>query len=222
MVKRSSFISALGLLCLTVGARAQQPPPKVGVISIQGAIVGTKDGQKASQELDTKFVPKKKEFDSRQSEVAQLQDQYNKGGTVMAEDKRNQLARDIDEKKKRLERDMQDAEEDLKAEQQKVLQGLGQRMMAVIEKYAKDNGYSIILDVSNPNTPVLYASSGIDITQDIVSLYDKTSTGGAAAPTGTAAPAPGTPAPRTSSTPVPRTSSSPAPAGGTKAPGTVR
>jgi Skp family chaperone for outer membrane proteins len=66
MVKRSSFISALGLLCLTVGARAQQPPPKVGVISIQGAIVGTKDGQKASQELDTKFVPKKKEFDSRQ------------------------------------------------------------------------------------------------------------------------------------------------------------
>ena len=56
--------------------------------------------------------------------------------------------------------------------------------MAVIEKYAKDNGYSMILDVSNPNTPVLYASSGIDITQDIVSLYDKTSTGGAPAPTG--------------------------------------
>jgi outer membrane protein len=95
-----------------------------------------------------------------------------------------------------------------------VLQGLGQRMMAVIEKYAKDNGYSMILDVSNPNTPVLYASSGIDITQDIVSLYDKTSTGGAAAPTGTAAPAPGTPAPRTST--------SPSPAGGTKTPGTVR
>ena len=51
-------------------------------------------------------------------------------------------------------------------------------MMAVIEKYAKDNGYSMILDVSNPNTPVLYASSGIDITQDIISLYDKTSTNG--------------------------------------------
>ena len=201
MVKRSSFIAAVACLPRT-GAHAQQAPTKVGVISIQGAIVGTQDGQKASQELDTKFVPKKKEFDSRQSELAQLQDQYNKGGSVMAEDKRNQLARDIDEKKRRLERDMQDAEEQLKAEQQKVLQGLGQRMMAVIEKYAKDNGYSMILDVSNPNTPVLYASSGIDITQDIVQLYDKTSTNGgpAATPTaGTAAPAPGTP--RTAVTP---------------------
>ncbi|HZS52944.1 MAG TPA: OmpH family outer membrane protein [Bryobacteraceae bacterium] len=188
MVRRSCFTAAAALFCMAAGAFAQQAPAKVGVISIQGAIVGTKDGQKASQELDSKFVPRKKDFDARQNEISQLQDQYNKGGNLMAEDKRNQLARDIDEKKKRLERDMQDAQEELQSEQQRVLQSLGQRMMAVIEKYAKDNGYTMILDVSNPNTPVLYASSGIDITQDIVSLYDKTTANGAPA-------APGTPKP---------------------------
>jgi outer membrane protein len=185
---RSSVISALAVLPLAFSANAQQAAPKVGVISVQGAIVGTKDGQKASQELEVKFAPKKKDIDTRQTELAQLQDQYNKGGNLMNDDKRNQLARDIDEKKKRLERDVQDAQEELNAEQQRVLQGLGQRMMAVIEKYAKDNGYTMILDVSNPNTPVLYASSGIDITQDIISLYDKTSTnGGPAAKPGASA-----------------------------------
>ena len=192
MVKKSGLLLA-ALLCFVAGAFAQQPSAKVGVISIQGAIAGTKDGQKASQELDTKFMPRKKEFDTRQSEIAQLQDQYNKGGTVMSEDKRNQLARDIDEKKKRLQRDMQDAEEELQGEQQRLLQGLGQRMMAVIEKYAKDNSYTMILNVSDPNTPVLYASSAIDITQDIISLYDKTSSnGGPTATPGT----PGAPAPK--------------------------
>ena len=196
MVRRSMIASAAALLLMAAGAFAQQGPTKVGVISIQGAIVGTKDGQKASQELDTKFVPKKKEFDTRQNEISQLQDQYNKGGNLMAEDKRNQLAREIDEKKKRLERDMQDAQEELQGEQQKVLQSLGQRMMAVIEKYAKDNGYTMILDVSNPNTPVLYASSGIDITQDIVSLYDKsTVNGGPSAPAAPTAAKPGATAP---------------------------
>jgi outer membrane protein len=202
---RSCLISSIALLC-GLGAFAQAPS-KVGVISIQGAIVGTKDGQKASQELDAKFVPKNKEFQNRQSEIVQLQDQLSKGGTVMADDKRNQLARDIDEKKKRLERDMQDAEEDLRGEQQKVLSSLGQRMMAVIEKYAKDNGYNLILDVSNQNTPVLYASSGIDITQDIVSLYDKTTANGAPAPTTST----------TSTKPAPTTNVAPA-----KAPGTPR
>ncbi len=172
MVKNNALVAGAALLCLAFGANAQTAN-KVGVISVQGAIVGTKDGQKASQELDAKFAPRKKDFDSRQSEIASLQDQFNKGGTVLSEDKRNQLARDIDEKKKRLERDMQDAQEELQSEQQRLLQSLGQRMMAVIEKYAKDNNYTMILDVSNPNTPVLYASSGIDITSDIVSLYDK-------------------------------------------------
>ncbi len=209
MVIRSGLM-ALTLLSAAFGATAQQAAPKMGVISVQGALVGTKDGQKASQELDAKFLPKKKEFDSRQAEVAQLQDQYNKGGNLMSDDKRNQLARDIDEKKKRLERDMQDANEELQGEQQRVLQGLGQRMMAVIEKYAKDNGYTMILDVSNPNTPVLYASSGIDITQDIIALYDKTSTNGGPANTPTAAP--GTVAPKVPGTPSPAASVKP-PAG---------
>ena len=36
----------------------------------------------------------------------------------------------------------------------------------------------MVLDVSNPNTPVLYGSSAIGITQDVISLYDKTSSAG--------------------------------------------
>lgn len=196
---RSSLISAGAVLCLAMSAFAQQPTTKMAVISLQGALVGTKDGQKASAELESKFAPKKKEFDTRQSEIAQLQDQYTKGGNLMNEDKRQQLARDIDEKKKRLERDMQDAQEELNSEQQRVLQGLGQRLMAVIEKYAKDNGYTMVLDDSNPSTPILYASMGIDITQDIISLYDKTSTNGGPA---TAPGTPGTPGkPATPATP---------------------
>ena len=181
------------MLCAAMGATAQQLPTKVGVITVNGAIVGTKDGQKAAQQIDAKFSPKKKEFDARQNEIAQLQDQANKGGALMSEEKRAQLARDIDEKKKRLERDMQDAQEELQTEQQKILQGLGQRMMAVIEKYAKDNGYTMILDVG-PNTPVLYASSAVDITQDCISIYDKSSSNGAPTTAPGATAAPGTPA----------------------------
>lgn len=193
MFIRSSIVTA-ALLCLAVGASAQQGPSKVGVISMQGAIVGTKDGQKAQQQLEGKFEPKKKEFDGRNAEVTQLEEQLRKGGTLMSDEKRTQLERDIDEKKRRLQRDVQDAQEEMQTEQQQVLSGLVGRMQAVIEKYAKDNGYTMILDVSNQNTPVLFASSGIDITQDIIALYDKSSVNGAPA-TSSAAPAPARPTP---------------------------
>jgi outer membrane protein len=215
MVIRSSLIAVAALLCAGFGAAAQQPNLKLGIISMQGALAGTKDGQKALQELDTKFAPKKKEFDNRQNELAQLRDQYNKGGNLMSEEKRNQLARDIDEKEKRLKRDMQDAEEELQAEQQRLVQGLAQRVMAVVEKYAKDNGYSMILDDSNPSTPVLWASTGIDITQDIIALYDKSSANGGPALT------PSTPGMKTPATPGAKTPLTPGPAASAKPPATT-
>jgi outer membrane protein len=200
MVKRSLLTAAVAVLGVASAVMAQTPG-KVGVISVQGAIVGTKDGQKAAGELEVKFAPKRKDIEGRQNEVNQLEDQMRKGGNLLSEEKRAQLARDIDEKKKRLNRDMQDAQEEFEGEQQRLLQGLGQRMMAVIEKYAKDNGYTMVLDVSNPQTPVLWASSAIDITQDVISLYDKSSASGAPSST------PAAPAPK----PVPTTAVKPAP-----------
>ena len=187
---RSNVLGLAAAVLMTGSLYAQAG--KVAVISVQGAIIGTKDGQKASGELEQKFAPKRKDFDQRQAQVTQLEDQMRKGSNTMSDDKRKDLSLQIDEQQKRLQRDMQDAQDELKNEEQRLMQSLGQRMMAVIEKYAKDNGYSMVLDVSNPNTDVLYASSTIDITQDIISLYDKTSSNGGPATTpsvpGSAAP----------------------------------
>ena len=39
-------------------------------------------------------------------------------------------------------------------------------------KYAKDNGFAVILDTSNPQTPVLWAESSVDVTKDVVDAYN--------------------------------------------------
>ena len=155
-------------------AQAGAPAPtKVGIIHIQNAIISTKDGQKAASELQTKFAPKKAELEKRQNTLAQLQDQLRKGSNTMSDEAKQKLMREIDQNTKSLNRESEDAQAELEQAQGKVMQELGQRMMAVIDKYAKDNGYALILDVSSQQTPVLYATSGIDITQDIIALYDK-------------------------------------------------
>lgn len=182
-------------LATIAGAQTAAPPTRVGVIHIQNAIIGTKDGQKAAAELETKLAPKRKELEGKQSAIAQLQDQLNKGRNTMAADQREKLMRDIDQRTKSLNRDTEDAQAEVEQEQQKILQELGQRIMAVIDKYARDNGFNLILDVSSPQTPVLYISSGIDITQEIVALYDKNAPAGAA-PAAPAARPPVAPAPK--------------------------
>ena len=78
---------------------------------------------------------------------------------------------------------------------------LGGKMMNVLEAYAKNNGYAVVLDVSNPQTtPVLWASEATNITKPVVDAYNaqspaapaaKPAGSGAAAnkPAGAAAPA---------------------------------
>lgn len=158
---------------VALSGQSQQSSCKVAIVNMQAAIVGTKDGQTAQQELTAKVAPKQKEFDARQNEIVQLDDQLRKGGNLMAEAKRQELSRSIEDKKKRLQRDMEDADENLQAEQRGLLQTLGQKMLAVITQYAKDNQYSMVIDDSNPNTPVLYSATSSDITKEVIALYDK-------------------------------------------------
>lgn len=177
----------------TVGAAQTAAPNKVGVIQVQSALIATKDGQKAAKELEERMAPRKKELDGKQAEIRELQERLQKGGNTLSESAKEDLTRNIDQKTKSFNRQVEDAQAELQQEQQKVLNQLGQKMMQIIDKYAQANGFSVILDVSNQNTPVLYASNTVDITKDIIALYDKTNGGGTAAPGAPAASAPAAP-----------------------------
>jgi outer membrane protein len=192
----------LGAALTAQGQTKTAVPNKVGIIHIQNAIIGTKDGQKAASELQSKFAPKKAEIDKKQQEIEQLRDQLRKGSNTMSEEAKQKLMRDIDQNTKSLNRETEDAQAELDQAQGKIMQELGGRLMAVLTRYAKDNGYSLIIDVSSQQTPVLYAATEIDITKDIVELYDKnapsaTTSAPAARPPAT----PATPASRPATTP---------------------
>src|SRR5580658_10880634 len=186
-VKSNIFLWPVAILALVSTAQAQQG--KFAVINIQGAIISTKDGQKAAAELQQKTAPKKKELEQKQNEINGLQDQLNKGSNTLSDSAKNDIYKNIEYKKKNLQREVEDAQADLEADQQKLLAQLGQKILAVIEKYSRDNGITMVVDVSNPQTSVLYASPSIDITKEIIELYDK-NTASASAPAPTPAPAP--------------------------------
>ena len=170
-----------------------QAPSKVGIINIQSAIIGTKDGQKAVQELEAKSAPKRKELEGKQGNIQALQTKLRSSSNTASEEVRNNLARQIDTATKSYNRDLEDAQAEFDQEQQKILGEIGGKMMAVIDKYSTDNGYAVILDVSAQQTPVLFAATSVDITRDIIALYDKNAPAAAAAPLGVK-PAAGLPA----------------------------
>ena len=191
-------------------APVSAPPTKIAVIQIQAALAATKEGQKAAADLEVKLSPRKKDLDGKQAEIKDLQERLQRGGNTLSDSAKEDLTRNIDAKTKSYNRELEDAQAELEQEQQKVVGTLGQKMMAVIDKYAQQNGFAIVLDVSSQNTPVLYASNTVDITKDVIDLYDKTvfsATPAAATPARPSAspaarPAPATAAPKPAAPPA--------------------
>jgi outer membrane protein len=184
-------------------------PTKIAIINIQQAIASTKDGRKAATDLQNKFTPRRSALEKRQADIQTMQDQLRRGSATMSEEARLRMQKDVDNNTKSLQRDAQDLNDDVDQEQGKVVNDIGGKMMQVIEQYATQNGYAVVLDVSNQQTPVIWASASTEITGDIVQLYDQAHPGtaepaAAASKPAAAAPKPAAAAPKPLATPVPK------------------
>ncbi|MDP9053523.1 MAG: OmpH family outer membrane protein [Acidobacteriota bacterium] len=189
-------VFALACGAASIGTAPAQTAQKLAVIDMQKALLSTKDGQKAVEDLRAKFSPREQEFQKRQADLKAKQEQYRKTENTISDEAKATLARDIDSMTKTLQRDTDDARQDVEQEQQRVLNELGERMMQVLTKYSAEKALTMVFDLSGQPNNVLFASSSVDITNDIIKMYD-------AAPPAISSAAPA-PAPRRPAAPAPK------------------
>ncbi len=227
-MKRTFIATALFAVVLTISALAQTGSPapggaaatpapsttaaatstnpgatKVGIINIQEAIVGTNEGARDFEALQKKFEPKRIELQNINTEVENLKKQLSTQGDKMNDDARANLVKSIETKQKSLQRSAEDAQNEFQQQQNEIAQRILQKMAPVIDKYAKTNGYGLLLDSSNPwpQGPLLWATAGVDVTKPIVDTYNAQSgvapPASAAKPSGTGASKPAATTPAT-------------------------
>jgi outer membrane protein len=145
---------------------------KVGIVNMQEAISVTNEGKKEFSSLQAQFAPKQNSLKSLNDEIENLKKDLQTNGVKLNEEDRGKKAKSLESKQKTLQRTYEDAQNEFQQAERKVVNRIGGKMMAVIEKYAKSHGYTLILDVSNPQTPVVWANQGIIITKQLVDAYN--------------------------------------------------
>jgi outer membrane protein len=171
---------AISFTALAQTARPAAPPPapagpaptKIGIINIELAIVGSNEGQRDFAALQKRFEPKQNELQTLGKEVDDLKKQLNTQGDKLNDDARANLVKNIELKQKNLQRSLEDAQNDFQNQQKELANQIGRKMLGVLDKYAKDRGFAVILDVSNPQSGVLWAGASTDVTKDIVDAYN--------------------------------------------------
>ena len=172
---------------------------KLGVISVRQAIASTAEGKQAGAELQSQFASRQTELENMNKTINELRQRLEAGADKLNQDEQARLTRQGETLARQLERKQNEYQEDVNAAQADVFDRIGRKLVDVLDRYARENGYVAILDSSAQNTPILFASTNIDVTQDIVHLYDTAYPVKGGAPAGAAA----KPAAKPAATPPP-------------------
>jgi outer membrane protein len=193
------LLPAAGAWAQTGGSAAPSGPMKIATLNVRQAIVSTVEGKQASAQLQSQFAAQQNDLQNMQKQITDLQGRIANSHGTLSDDEQARLQRQGELMTRQFQRKQDDLNEAVNAAQSDVIDNIGRKMLDVLDRFARENGYTAVFDTSAQGSPVVYGSSQIDITQDIIRLYDQAypAKAGAAAPSGAAAPAaqPKTPAP---------------------------
>jgi outer membrane protein len=164
------LLPAAGVWAQAAGTAA---PTKVGVINIRQAIIATKEGTQASAQLNVQFTPRQNDLEALNKQIQDLQSRLNNGARTLSDDEKARLQSQGTLLSHEFQRKQDDLNEELQAAQGEIVDTIGRKMFDIIEKYSRDNGFAVILDTSAQGSPVVYGASQLDVTTEIVSLFDK-------------------------------------------------
>ena len=214
------LVSALGAGLMTTAGMAQTPaapappatepaaapapvtpqaiPAKIALIAFEQAVFATNEGQKAVQDIQAKYKPKKDQIDTVSHEVDSLKKQLQGTPATLSDADRAAKMKEIDAKEKRLNHDAEDAQTAYNTDLQETYGKVAAKVSVTLKKYVSDNGYTLLLDVSSQQSNVMWANQSTDVTQAVVTAYNTSSGVAAPVPSAPSAAAPAAARPRPS------------------------
>jgi outer membrane protein len=157
-------VCAAGLFSVPAMAQA-----KVGVVSLQKAILETAEIKKAGNDMQLRYKKRQDDLDKAQREMSDIQTQLQSAqGKLSAAGEADLQARGA-----RKEREVKRLDEDLRADVERdrneVLTRAQTRMLDVVKKVSDDKGLDMILEAS----AVITFKPVLDVTADVIAAYDK-------------------------------------------------
>lgn len=168
----ASLIGAATLSAQSAPSAGSAIAGKVGVLNVRQAIVATAEGKQASSELQGQFASRQTELENMNKQINDIRQRLQAGEGKLSPEEAARLERQGTSLQKQIQRKQEDYQEDVNASQQDVIERIGRKMMDVLDRYSRENGYIAVFDSSAQGAPI-YVSNGIDVTADIVKLYDQ-------------------------------------------------
>jgi outer membrane protein len=165
---------------------------KIAVVDFEGAVVQSDEGKKASDKFNAAVQAKQAQAEKRQKEIDDLQKKLENGKRTLNPDAQRDIQRDIDRKTTDQQRFNQDAQSELQTLRDELLRPIAERATKILNALSAEENYTVVVDVSNPDSNVIWFDKKNDITEELIKRINAATP---KEPVKSEAPKPTTPAP---------------------------
>lgn len=162
----AALLTAGSLLASNEGiARAES---KIAVVDVQRAVMATEEGIRAQATLKKRFDKRQQELDGKQTELQHARDDIEKQSHVMSREALQKRMEDWQRRMVELQTVFVEYNKELQKMQVELTGPIIKKMMGIVARLAKKNGYELVLD----KQAAPYTRPDLDLTEQIVQMYN--------------------------------------------------
>jgi outer membrane protein len=154
-------LSVALVFAVTLPVSAQET--KIAVVNLQVLAERSPQTKVVMDTLREEFAPRERDIIAKQKEIADLQAKTQKDMAVMGETERRNAEKALRDLGREFERLRTEYQEDINLRQNEVYGELQRSVLKEVQDYAEAQGFDLVI-----GDGVLYASSAINITEDVL------------------------------------------------------
>ena len=168
---RMARTALVGILLLPGAEAAAEAPTRIGYVDVQRVLARSSAGVAAREQVERDKASMQKDLDTKQAEVAKLEDELSKKGMLLSQEVRKEKQETVERRKRDFRRLVDDYQRELEKRERELIQKVLQELTGVIERYGKQGGYLLILEKRGAG--VVYGAAEADLTDEIIKAYDQ-------------------------------------------------
>ena len=173
MIRLKLSLLAGALFTVLVGPVVVQAQlSKIVIVDFERAVVESAEGKKASEKFNATFKAKQDDLEKRQKDIDESTKKLQNGARTLTDAAKAEIQKDIDRKNTDLQRLNEDAQKELQALRDELLRPIAEKATALMNALAAEQGYTLVVDISNPQTNVAFSNPKYDVTGELVKRID--------------------------------------------------
>jgi outer membrane protein len=161
------------LLLLAPGAFAQM---RVAVVDTQRAVMETEDGLRAQATLKKLFEKRQRELDQKQKDLQKEREDIEKNRDKLSNDAMQKKVEGWQREMTQVQAVFVEYNKELQQKQNELTSPIVQKAVGIIRRLATQEGYDVVLE----RQAATYFRSDLDLTDKVITLYNRDNAGSAA------------------------------------------